>query len=58
MIKMEAPQIALVILYIISLILVATRHGKPKEGNENILYNIISTVIVFGILIWGGFFKV
>ena len=39
------------------LLLVANLHGKPKTGKWDIFVTIINSVIMFGILYWGGFFK-
>ena len=54
---MHLPQIILVIMYAISIIIIATQHGKPKEGNYNVIASLVSTGIMFGLLIWGGFFS-
>lgn len=54
---MKAPQILLITLYGVSLLLHAKDHGKPKEGKNNFWYAFVTTVIIFGLLIWGGFFK-
>lgn len=40
------------------LIMVATKHGKPKTGKDSIWIALISTAITTGLLLWGGFFKV
>lgn len=53
---MGTPQIILVILYAIALLLQAHSHGKPKEGNNNFWHSLISSVITFSLLKWGGFF--
>lgn len=54
---MRAPQILLIVLYAISLLASAYLHGKPKEGNHNILVDIVGVTIIFSLLWWGGFFN-
>lgn len=53
---MGAPQITLLILFFISILITANKHGQPKE-NHNIWYSLISLIINILILYWGGFFK-
>jgi hypothetical protein len=33
------------------------QHGEPKEGKYNAGVALVSTGILVGMLIWGGFFK-
>ena len=54
---MHLPQVLLIIIYAISILLIATKQGKPKEGNYNIIEALVATGITFGLLIWGGFFN-
>ena len=51
---MGAPQIIYIILIVFSLGVVAAKNGEPSE--HDILSSLISTVIVSGLLYWGGFF--
>ena len=51
------PQIIYLILTCIGLLDVSYRHGKPKQGNENMWGTIIGTAIVCGLLYWSGFFS-
>lgn len=53
---MGAPQIILIILLSVDLLLVANKHGKPRE-NYNVWTVIFSTALFIGLLLWGGFFK-
>ena len=54
---MHLPQILLIIIYAISILIIATQHGKPKEGNYNVIASLVATGITFSLLIWGGFFS-
>ncbi|MBY6965316.1 hypothetical protein [Clostridium botulinum] len=54
---MGMPQIILIILYCLSLGIAMSKHGQPKEDKYNFFYNLISTGIMIGLLIWGGFFN-
>ncbi|GAA0083139.1 hypothetical protein [Clostridium sp. CTA-6] len=54
---MGMPQIILIILSTLSLGIVMSRHGQPREDKYNFFTNLISTGIVIGLLIWGGFFN-
>lgn len=53
---MGAPQVIIIVLYAITLLLSAYNHGKPHENNQNFWVSLIGTGIIFGLLIWGGFF--
>ena len=53
---MGMPQIIIIVLYAITLLLSANNHGKPYEHNQNFCDSLIGVGIVFGLLIWGGFF--
>jgi len=56
-VTMGMPQIILIILYCLSLGIAMSKHGQPEEGKYNFFYNLISTGIMIGLLIWGGFFN-
>jgi hypothetical protein len=53
-----APQIIMVSLWFVSLLMESYLHGKPREDKHNIFLSIVSTIISFLLLWWGGFFKV
>lgn len=54
---MGAPQIILIIIYVLGLGTTLAQHGKPKTGTENFWKSLFATAIVFALLIWGGFFS-
>jgi heme/copper-type cytochrome/quinol oxidase subunit 4 len=54
---MKAPQIIILVLLIVELLLVSYLHGKEKSGNYNFWSTLISTSIIIGLLVWGGFFN-
>jgi hypothetical protein len=35
-----------------------SKHGEEKEGYHNAWIDFFTVLIIFGILFWGGFFKV
>lgn len=53
---MGLPQIIYLMLVGLGLGIGLVQHGQPKEGNHNIVYDIIATAIVIGLLWWGHFF--
>lgn len=55
-IHLGTPQIIYVSLSIIGLILTTIRHGKPRS-NESVWTSIVAILIIYPILIWGGFFR-
>lgn len=54
---MKAPQIILCVVYGVSLLSIAYMHGKEKTGKYNLLESLVCTAVIFGLLIWGGFFN-
>ena len=51
------PQILMVVLYGTALLLEAYHHGEPKKNKTyDVKVAIISCIIIFTLLIWGGFF--
>ena len=54
--NMEAPQIIYIVLTATGLLIQANKHGQAKEGKENFWSSLIAGLIVYGLLIWGGFF--
>ena len=53
---MYLPQILLIALYATSLGVHIAKHGEPKEGTYKLWPALTSCAIIFGLLIWGGFF--
>ena len=54
---MGLPQIILIDLYVFSLGASLAQHGEIKTKKENFWTSLVSVVIVFALLIWGGFFS-
>lgn len=54
---MGAPQIIVIVLYALSLGINMARHGKPRKDKYSLPQAIFGTIIMFGLLIWGGFFN-
>jgi len=55
--KMEAPQIIMVCLFVFNLAIHMAKHGETKEGEKyNAGITFLSIMIETGILWWGGFF--
>ena len=50
------PQIVWLALTLIGIGVQCAKHGKPREGKENVFITIISTIIVATLLYYGGFF--
>lgn len=53
---MNAAQITLLVLVLISLLIQANKHGKPKKGNDNFWMFLVSVSIGQAILYWGGWY--
>lgn len=51
------PQILIIALFLISLLIAANQHGKPKKGNHDFWASLIAVIINFALLYWGGFFN-
>lgn len=54
---MGLQQIAIIVLYTVSFGIMLAEHGKPKRGKENAWISLLSLIIIFSLLISGGFFK-
>jgi len=52
------PQLIIIMLWMLGLGIMMSKHGRPKKGNENAWAHLISIVITAAILCWGGFFDV
>lgn len=55
--RFEAPQIILCSLYLLSLGVNLAKHGQPKNGKESFWTALIGVIVVFTLLVWGGFFS-
>ena len=53
---MELPQIIYICITAVGLLIEANKHGKPKDGEHSFWLTLISVIIGYSILIWGGFF--
>lgn len=53
---MGIPQIAIIILYSLSVILNVYQHGTAHD-TKKVGSTILSTAVIIALLIWGGFFK-
>ncbi len=53
---MHIPQIIYLVLVACSLLVSAHEHGKPR-ANQNFWINFVTSAMVVGLLLWGGFFK-
>lgn len=52
---MNAPQITLLILFLIALLKSANKHGQPK-GNHDFFETVFGIFLWIVILYWGNFF--
>jgi fatty acid desaturase len=52
---MHAPQIIFIVLGLFELVAAAYLHGEPK-GKFNLWVTIPNLMLIFGLLLWGGFF--
>jgi hypothetical protein len=51
------PQGLYLCLTALGLLVMAAQHGQNKKGKYDIVSSLIGTVLVFSLLIWGGFFN-
>ncbi len=54
---MGIPQILILALYMLSLGVELAKHGETKVMKYDFGGKMLATMIVIGLLIWGGFFK-
>lgn len=54
---MGIPQIILSGLYVLSLGANLACHGKERTGKYSFWSSLILMIIIFALLIWGGFYK-
>ncbi len=53
---MTAPQITILVLFLIALLINANLHGKPKDEKYNFWKTLFSVFVWILILHWGRFF--
>lgn len=53
---MGLPQFLICVLYGLSLLIAANKHGQMEIKRYNFPESLLSIAIIFGLLIWGGFF--
>lgn len=49
------PKVLMIIVFVSTLILHTIKHGEKKEGEYNAWLALVSVIIEFSILWWGGF---
>lgn len=54
--RLGAPQIIVLVIYIISLGIHMAKHGEPQNTKYNFWVGLFSTAINIALLWWGGFF--
>ena len=55
--KMEAPQIIMLCLFVFNLAINMAKHGEVKEGEKyNAGTTFLAIMLDVGLLWWGGFF--
>jgi len=52
---MGIPQIIVLLLFFVSLLIEANKHGEFKEGRHNVFTELISVTLFTLLLYWGGF---
>jgi hypothetical protein len=55
--KLHAPQIIWLALFIGGLLLSANKHGKPREGKHNFWIDVVAGSAIAALLWWGGFLR-
>ena len=53
---MGVPQYLYLALWLIGAGAGMVRHGTPKEGKNDFWADLITSLLIMGILYWGGFF--
>jgi hypothetical protein len=54
---MNGAQVTMVAIYALNIYIGLTEHGKPKTGKTSFATNLISVILSFLILRWGGFWN-
>lgn len=53
---MHIPQLIILALYAINFGITLAKSGEPLEGTYNPVSTFITTILIIGLLKWGGFF--
>lgn len=53
---MNWPQWIWVCLQLLMICIVAEEHGKPRTGNYDVRWTLVSVAVGTALLWWGGFF--
>lgn len=53
---MHWPQIAVLVLYVLSVGVHLARHGQPRDGKYNFIGSLVMAVILLSLMYAGGFF--
>jgi hypothetical protein len=54
--KLEAPQIIMLLLYFVTILNAANKHGQRSKEVHNLGVTLLACAIGLGLLYWGGFF--
>ena len=54
---MGAPQIIMIVIMALCFAIHCIKHGEEKNDKYHCGIELLSTAIMVGLLIWGGFFK-
>ena len=54
--KIELPQIIVVLMYMLTLGMELAQDGKPKTGTHSFWASLLVIGVLFALLKWGGFF--
>ena len=50
------PQGIYLLMTLVGLVVAVLEHGKPRKPS-NVWVSLLATVIIYALLIWGGFFS-
>ena len=50
------PQLILILVFALDIGIGIAKHGQPKEGNHNVVTQILGAIIFLSLTYWGGFF--
>ncbi len=55
--NLGVPQILVIVIYVMQLVRALDNNGKIEEHKVNFGISVISKIIIFSLLYWGGFFN-